>query len=301
MSLTAPPPPPPPAPPTPPPPMTPPTSYEPAPASPSGSGARLALRIGAVITGLLIIVAALNLFSLTAGRSSSDIHRSFALSGPALTIRAGSADVSLVPDGTNGIEVDRTARVPHGETMEEPSISGGVLSLPASCHSGWLGWLWFCSVHYTVHVPSGLQLDVHADSGDVAASGIQASSLGLHSGSGDVDVQRVTAPSLTADTGSGDVDARHLGGGTVSVKTGSGDVDVSFDKDPASVRARTGSGDLSISVPRDTAEYFVRGRTGSGDYSNRIRSIGEAPAAGTQVRVIDAETGSGDLTIRYAG
>jgi putative adhesin len=303
MSLTAPPPPPPPAPPPPMPPVPPSTSttYEPPPAQPSRSGARLALRIGAVITGLLIIVAALNLFSLTAGRSSSNIHRPFALSGTTLSIRAGSADVSLVPGGVNGIEVDRTARVPHGQTMKEPSLSGDVLSLPADCSSRHLGWLWFCSVHYTIHVPAGLQLDVHADSGDLEATGIQASSLGLHAGSGDIDVERVTSASVTADTGSGDVSGRRVSAGRVTVKTGSGDVDLSFGQDPATVLARTGSGDMTLAVPQDTAEYFVHGQTGSGDYSNRIRSIGEAPAAGTPVHSIDAETGSGDLTIRYAG
>jgi hypothetical protein len=293
MSVTAP----------PPPPPAPPTTYATPPVQPRQprSGSRLALQIGAIITGVLIILAALNLFSLTAGRSSSDIQRSFALSGQTLMIDAGSADVSVVPSGTTGIEVDRTARVPHGQTMKEPSISGDVLSLPADCHSGALGWLWFCSVHYTVHVPAGLQLDVHTDSGDLDATGVQASTLALRTGSGDVTVRRVAATDLTAETGSGDIDGSHLSGGSVVVKTGSGDVGLGFDQDPTTVQARTGSGDLSITVPRDNAEYYVQARTGSGDYTNHVRSLGEAPAAGAQARFINAQTGSGDLSIRYAG
>jgi hypothetical protein len=287
----------------PPPPPPPPTTYATPPVQPPqpSSNSRLALQIGAIITGVLIILAALNLFSLTAGRSSSDIHRSFALSGSTLMIQAGSADVSVVPSGTSGIEVDRTARVPHGQTMQEPSISGDVLSLPADCHSGAFGWLWFCSVHYTVHVPAGLQLDVHANSGDLEATGLQASALGLHSGSGDLTVRRVTTTDLTAETGSGDIDGTHLSGGSVLVKTGSGDVGLGFDQDPTTVQARTGSGDLTVTVPRDDTTYYVQARTGSGDYSNHVRSLGGAPAAGVQARFINAQTGSGDLTIRYAG
>ena len=40
---------------------------------------------------------------------------------------------------------------------------------------------------------------------------------------------------------------------------------------------------------------------GSGDFHNRVRSIGEAPPAGSPSRYINAQTGSGDLTIEYAG
>lgn len=294
MSVTA---------PTPPPSPPPPPAYATPSVQPAqpNPGPRLALSVGAVITGLLIIVAALNLFSLTAGRSSFDLHRSFGPSGPTLLVDAGSADVTIVPSGTSGIEVDRTARVPHGQTMKEPSISGDVLSLPADCHSGAFGWLWFCSVHYTVHVPAGLQLDVRSDSGDLAATGVQAGTLALRTGSGDVTIRRVTATDLTAETGSGDIDGSHLGGGSVAVKTGSGDIGLGFDQDPTTVQARTGSGDLTLTVPRDEAEYYVQARTGSGDYTNHVRSIGEAPPAGTQARFINAQTGSGDLTIRYAG
>lgn len=287
----------------PPPPPPPPTTYLPPPVQPPSphSGARLALQIGAVITGILIILAALNLFSLTAGRSHSDIHRSFGLSGTTLTIRAGSADVSVVPGTGSGIEVDRSARVPHGQTMKEPTISGDVLSLPANCHSGALGWLWFCSVHYTVHVPAGLQLDVHADSGDLEASGLQFGAIALRTGSGDVTVRRVTTTGLTAETGSGDIDGSHLSATTITVKTGSGDLGLGFDQDPTTLQARTGSGDLTITVPRDSAEYYVQAQTGSGDYTNHVRSIGGAPAAGSGARSISAQTGSGDLSIRYPG
>jgi Putative adhesin len=295
MSLTA---------PTPPPPPPPPpaTAYEPAPppTEPGRSGARIALQIGAVITGVLVILAALNLFSLTAGRSSDNLHRSFALTSQALTIQANSADVTLLPSATGALEIDRRARVAHGQRMGQPELNGDVLTLPSNCHRGVLGWLWFCSVHYDVRVPAGMQLDVRAGSGDVGANGIQAASLSLHTGSGDVDITAADVPQITGDTGSGDVDGAGLLSSSTVLKTGSGDVNLTFSHDPTTVQARTGSGDVTVRVPRDGAEYYVQGRTGSGDYHNRVRSLGEAPAAGTQARFINAQTGSGDLTVEYA-
>lgn len=292
MSVTAPTPPPPPA------PMQP--AQPPPPPSSGASGATIALRIGAVITGVLIILAALNLFSLTAGRSSDDLHRSFALTGQTLTIHSDSADVTLLPSTTGGIEIDRQARVPHGQHMGEPTLSGDLLTLPADCHSGAFGWLWFCSVHYDVRVPAGLQLDVRAGSGDVGANAIQAASLNLHTGSGDIDVESADVPALTGDTGSGDVNGTGLVSTSTVLKTGSGDVDLTFRRAPTTVQARTGSGDMNIRVPRDTSLYYVLARTGSGDLHNRIRSIGQAPAGSGTSRFIDAQTGSGDMTIEYA-
>ena len=289
--------------PTPPPAPPPPTAYPPVPAAarPGGFAARVALQVGAVITGVLIILAALNLFSLTAGRSSDTLHRSFGLTGQTLTIRASSADVRLLPSTTGALEIDRRARVPHGQHMGQPVLTGDQLSLPSDCHRGTLGWLWFCSVHYDVRVPAGLQLDVRADSGDVGADGIRAASLSLHTGSGDVDIKATDVPQLTGDTGSGDVNGSGLLSSSTVLKTGSGDVDLTFTHDPTTVQAETGSGDLTIRVPRDDTEYYVQGRTGSGDYHNRVRSLGEAPAAGTQAPFINAQTGSGDLTVEYAG
>lgn len=291
-----------PTPPPPPPTLQPPQPPQsPPPASPTGSsGATIALRIGAVVTGILIVLAAMNLFSLTAGRSADNTHRSFALTGQTLTIQADSADVTLLPSTTGALEVDRRARVAHGQRMGQPHLDGDRLTLPSDCHRGVLGWLWFCSVHYDVRVPAGLQLDVRAGSGDVGANGVRAASLSLHSGSGDIDLTAVDVPQLTGDTGSGDVDGKALVSASTVLKTGSGDVHLTFAQDPTTLQTETGSGDLTIRVPRDTTEYYVQARTGSGDLHNRVRSLGEAPPAGSQVHFITAKTGSGDMTIEYA-
>jgi hypothetical protein len=267
--------------------------------SPTGPAPRpssgLALRIGAVITGLLIILGALNLFQLTVGRDSSRSHYAFASAPAVLSIESDSADVTLVSGRAGEISIDRKASTAHGRSVDVPRLSGSELSLPGDCHGGAIGWLTFCSVSYVVHVPAGLAVAVHTGSGDVGAQSVQASTLSLRTGSGDVSLRDVQVPTLLASTGSGDAEASGVRSDDVTIKTGSGDVDASFAESPQSLRATTGSGDLDLVLPRDGQPYDVRGRTGSGDYSNHVDT---SESAG---RTIDAQTGSGDLTIGYAG
>jgi hypothetical protein len=288
--------------PTPPPPA-PPTAQQPPqpPTPPSRSGGRIALQVGAVITGLLIILGALNLFQLMSGRSTTTMHRTFTSSVSTMTISTDAADVRLVAGAADVITVDRRVSTPHGRTVDQPSLDGQSLHLPSHCNGSHVGWLLLCSVSYVVHVPEGLDLTVHAGSGDVTVGSTNSSRLAVDVGSGDVRLTRVSSPDVTAETGSGDVDITGLVSSTVVVKTGSGDVHLGFGRAPQdSVEANTGSGDLTISVPRDQTQYLVQGKTGSGDYDNQISTLGQS-TAGAAAPSITAETGSGDLTIRYAG
>jgi hypothetical protein len=271
------------------------------PAAEPPRGGRLALRVGAVITGLLVIFGSLSLFQLMGGRTSSSGRYAFAAPASALTIAAGSADVSVVSGGDGTLEVDRTVHAARGRTTDEPTISGGRLSLPGGCNGSGLSWLLFCSVSYVVRVPAGRSLDLQVGSGDITVSSMTSPSLEVRTGSGDVHLRSVSTPDLTARTGSGDIGIRSLTAATSTVQTGSGDLSIAFSQDPSSVLAKTGSGDLKLAVPRDDAVYTVHQHTGSGDYHNHLLSSDEPSTAGSVSRVITATTGSGDLTLGYTG
>ena len=97
---------------------------------------RLALSIGAVITGLLIMLAALNLFSLSAGRDSLDQHRSFGPTGPTLLDRQwlGRRDRrGRAPAAGSRWTADRTV---HGRRVHRARLAGDRLGLPADCARG---------------------------------------------------------------------------------------------------------------------------------------------------------------------
>jgi hypothetical protein len=247
------------------------------PAAPAPQGANVALRVGAVITGLLIVLAALSLFSLFAGRDTHTTQRAFSapVSASPLAIETGSADVTLLADSASGIQVVQHSNAVHGYHVGPARLSGDRLTLPSSCTGSGLSWLFYCSVSYTVHVPRDLVVKLDVGSGDVTARGVTAD--------------------LTIKVGSGDVEASGLGSSTAIVHSGSGDVRLEFDSAPTTVQATSGSGDLQITLPHDGVPYRVVEKTGSGDYANHVDT------SESSAHTVEVETGSGDLSIDYTG
>jgi hypothetical protein len=247
------------------------------PVAPAPKRANVGLRVGAVITGLLIVLAALSFFSLFAGRDSHTTQRSFTAppSTSTLAIETGSADVTLLADSASGVQVVQHSNAVHGYHVAAAGLSGDRLTLPSSCTGGGWSWLFYCSVSYTVHVPRDLAVRFDVGSGDVTARGVTAD--------------------LTIKVGSGDVEASGLGSSTVIAHSGSGDVRLGFASAPTTVQATSGSGDLELALPQDGVAYRIVEKTGSGDYTNLVDT---SQSSG---HTIDVETGSGDLSIDYTG
>jgi DUF4097 and DUF4098 domain-containing protein YvlB len=155
-------------------------------------------------------------------------------------------------------------------------------------------------VDFTVTVPAGTALEVHAISADLTASGVcgQASlssisgEVTLRCGNGNVHIESVSGDVQASDTRgsleifstSGDVNARQVRG-DVSARSVSGDV--SLDQvDGQDVRAETVSGDIGFSGPvHDGGRYGFR--THSGDVT--VRPQGDLSAT------VSVSTFSGDV------
>src|SRR4051812_25655137 len=115
-------------PPLPPPPMQPPAPPTQPPVPPAARPASgTALWVGAVITGLLIIVAALNLFQLTVGRDHATSHYSFATGSSTLLLDSNSADITVVAGQSGALSVERSASMTHGHKLGTPTLSGNTL------------------------------------------------------------------------------------------------------------------------------------------------------------------------------
>jgi hypothetical protein len=56
---------------------------------------------------------------------------------------------------------------------------------------------------------------------------------------------------------------------------------------------------MTVMVPRDSTPYTVHERNGSGGFTNHLLSSDQATSA--TPRVLTVSTGSGDLTLGYAG
>ncbi len=149
-----------------------------------------------------------------------------------------------------------------------------------------------------VVVPTGSELDIHTESGDLDATGpfgtvkVESGSgdvrfestqdARIQSGSGDIQIDAI-AGQFRSETGSGDVRVRNVSG-NANVSTGSGDVMI--DNVGGNVQVNSGSGDILI---QDASEN-VNANTASGDLSiNRVH-------AGK----VSANTASGDVQIGVA-
>jgi DUF4097 and DUF4098 domain-containing protein YvlB len=150
----------------------------------------------------------------------------------------------------------------------------------------------------TIVVPTGSDLDLHTQSGDLDATGsfgtvkVESGSGDLRfgstedariqSGSGDIQIDSIQGQ-FRGETGSGDVRVRAVSG-NANVATGSGDVLI--DRVGGNVQVNSGSGDILI---QDASEN-VNASTASGDLSiNRVH-------AGK----VNANTASGDVHIGVA-
>ncbi|HEX4562231.1 MAG TPA: DUF4097 family beta strand repeat-containing protein [Gemmatimonadales bacterium] len=145
------------------------------------------------------------------------------------------------------------------------------------------------AVKFTVHVPSGVKIDVESGLGDVKVDGGTAD-LTVHSGMGDISVTSMAWP-VDLFSGTGDVSATLAAPGRADarVKSGTGDVSVTL---PAqvnlSINAHTGVGDLSdefdlpVSEAQDGPSKSLTGNLGSGG------------------GVLSLSTGTGDIALNKA-
>lgn len=145
------------------------------------------------------------------------------------------------------------------------------------------------AVKFTVHVPSGIKVDVESGVGDVNVDGGTAA-LRVHSATGDISVTSAAWPvDLVSNTGDVSATLGAPGREDATVKSGTGDVSVSL---PAqvnlSINAHTGTGDLSddFGLPVSEAQYgpskSLTGNLGSGG------------------SVLTLSTGTGDISLNKA-
>lgn len=148
-------------------------------------------------------------------------------------------------------------------------------------------------------------LDCDTGSGDCLITHFEGGLLKCDTGSGDIRIQDAVAQRIDADTGSGDVTV--VDADTVEFRgdTGSGSITLeAVGNRLQRVAADTGSGDVLVRLPAD-ATFTAYADQGSGDLVSRFddaraivkrRNVVGYERGDGRIR-IDADTGSGDVTI----
>lgn len=186
------------------------------------------------------------------------------------------------------------------------------------------------AVRVDIELPTRSRLDISSASAGVDADGVY-SECRFASASGAVRVATVVG-NIKADTASGDISVGDLSG-DARIATASGDVtidridgDVTFQSASGSLtigtmrghvkhqaasgsvtvsdaaggglRAQTGSGEVAVGIPEGTAARLEL-KTHSGAVDNDLQAS-DGPADGDETFILQARTGSGDISIRRA-
>lgn len=243
-----------------------------------------------VALGVLIGAYAVLMLLSIASASTEHRARSFA-AVERLRIDTGSGDVTVVGERRGDIRVEMLIQRGMWRGAWQPDVgldhADGTLTLASEC-SVWahIG-VGECGASFTVRVPRGTGVDVHASSGDVRIANL-ARPVTVDASSGDVHVTDTSGRlSLAAD--SGDVHVEGYRGTRLATQASSGDIDVSTLRAPLRLSADADSGDIDVSVP-DVA-YRVAVETDSGDQDVQVRQDPDARHA------IEARASSGDVTI----
>ncbi|CRZ15025.1 DUF4097 family beta strand repeat-containing protein [Mycolicibacterium neworleansense] len=186
------------------------------------------------------------------------------------------------------------------------------------------------AVRVDIALPTGSRLNLSSASADIEADGVYADCR-CASASGAVRVATVTG-NIKADSASGDITIGDVAG-NARIATASGDAtidridgDVNFQAASGSLaigtlhghvkhqtasgsvsvavgvsgalRAQTGSGEVEIGIPAGTAARLEL-KTHSGTVDNGLQAS-DGPGAGDETFLVNARTGSGDISIRRA-
>ena len=203
-----------------------------------------------------------------------------------LELHVRDADVTLVPDATDRIVVDRTVRRGLRTATYSAHEQDGTLVLRDGCHFGMgIG----CSTSLTVHVPIAMSVSGSMGDGSFSARGL-VGGVQLTTADGDVHLQAMNG-SVTLHSGDGELVIGDQRAPAVSISSGDGDIHLILANSPSSVHLSTGDGDVNLCLPHGTGPYAVTTQHGSGNLEDEVPS--DPRAADT----LTVSAGDGDLAL----
>lgn len=198
-------------------------------------------------------------------------------------IESGNFEVRPSTDGK--VTVQRQLKWAHSKPTYTEKWTGEQLRITADCPDN----VGNCSVDYIVYAPSSVTVHAETQSGNVKLLGMEgAANLGTESGNIETADNK---GSLKARTSSGNITALRVAGSDVDAQVDSGNVELEFVAAPNKVVARSSSGNIEVAVSAQQ-KYAVRAETDSG------RREVSAPQDSASPRTIDAQTSSGNVTVR---
>jgi len=267
----------------------------------------------AILTMILTLVLFSTISLVACGPTSSRTNTFSVGANPAVEVKVGNGDVSLVVGGEDKVTVEAELQKP-GSVEYEVSQDGDKITVDAKTRSG-------SRAHVTVTVPANTEFALSTGNGDVSAVGVQASGR-LDSGDGSIKLERVTGD-VNGSVGNGDITLSDVTGsfilsdgngniilrdatGSFILSVGNGDITFQGELSPGSNSALSaGNGAVTVELTGSPSvaldlEIEQKGKirvdppaTVSEESDYRfIGTIGNGEAA------LKVSTGTGDITIK---
>jgi hypothetical protein len=201
-------------------------------------------------------------------------------------LEAADADVTIVPDATAQIVIDRTARRGLQRADMQAFERNGTLIVRGGC-GGPFGWT--CSVSMTIHVPTDFDVVGHLGDGNLSDRGTHGL-VQVSTGDGNIELDHVEG-AVQLHSGDGEVQIYGLVAPSVQVTSGDGDMDVQLASSPDAIALHSGDGNVDVCLPQSTPPYAVTTRLGGGNLNNQLPT---EPGAGHTLTVT---SGNGDALL----
>ena len=253
--------------------------------------ARTWLVLGILATVVVLgsgVLVAYRLLSGSAAASTDTSSTTYPHPISALAVRAESGTLSLSPGSGDSITVTERSTWDGQRPTVSQRWDGTTLTVLTSCPGEGR-----CEVDLTVTLPAATVVTADTGTGDATLSGMTGA-VTVTTGTGEIRLSKL-AGQLAATTHVGSINGTALSVTQATVTTDTGDVSLGFAVDPQAVSTTVGTGDVTVTVPRSSTGYDVDAATDTGD--RRIRVVTDDAAS----RTVVAHTGSGDVTVDYAG
>lgn len=205
-----------------------------------------------------------------------------------LNVNVASGSVTIVRSDSSSTVVDSSGDRGLASPTNSEHVQNNTLYIRSNCHGFFDN---YCLRHFTIHVPSAVDMTVDTGQGNILVSGAKGA-ITLTTGQGDVDITS-NPLSLRATTGQGSISAEALSSASVFVHTGQGNVFLNFTQPPTTMTALTGQGNISVLLPRGSDSYQLDATT---DQGNAVKDV---PENSESHRIIQASSGEGNIVIRY--
>ena len=226
-------------------------------------------RIAAITAAALLALCGVIVAASEGLRSSKSSRALVSEPVERIVVKTDTGDVEIRAGLTGNVVIDRKDAWILDRPEITQSVNDGTLYIESSCDG--LGFFFRCETDFTIAAPSGVDVEVAGDAGDVHLKGLRGR--------------------VRVDTDSGDIDADRLEPVTLEARTDAGDVTLDLFGAPARTVVATDAGDVALIVPFGAYRVDAEADTGEVEVAGLLRDD-LAPQR------ITAAADAGDVSIR---